>query len=60
MKNRTRQRANRKIKEEMLELRDMCGIKDPTPYEAVKEIINELRKYKERSKHGIHEYAGRI
>ena len=44
----------------MLELRDMCGIKDPTPYEAVKEIINELRKNKERSKHGIHEYAGRI
>ena len=60
MKNRTRQRANRKIKEEMLELRDMCGIKDPTPYEAVKEIINELRKNKERSKHGIREYAGRI
>ena len=60
MKNRARQRANRKINEEMLELRDMCGIKDPTPYEAVKEIINELRKNKERSKHGIHEYASRI
>ena len=60
MKNRARQRANRKIKEEMLELRDMCGIKDPTPYEAVKEIINELRKNKERSKHGIHEYTSRV
>ena len=56
MKDRKRQRANRKLKEEMLDLRDVCGIKNPTPYEAVKEI----RKNKERSRHGIHEYVSRI
>ena len=39
MKNRNRQRHNRRVKEEMLDLRDMCGVKDSTPYEAVKEII---------------------
>ena len=48
MKNRNRQRANRKLKEEMLSLRDSCGVKDPTPYEAVKEIINEMKTNKER------------
>lgn len=54
MKNRNRQRANRKLKEEMLDLRDLCGVKDPTPYEAVKEIINEFKKNKERRcQHGI-------
>ena len=60
MKKRTRQRANRRLKEEMLELRDSCGVKDPTPYEAVKNTINEIRKNKERSRHGIHEYVSRI
>lgn len=43
MKNRNRQRLNRRIKQEMLDLRDSCGVKDPTPYEAVKEMIKELR-----------------
>jgi hypothetical protein len=38
----------------MLDLRDLCGVKDPTPYEAVKEIINEFKKNKERRcQHGI-------
>ena len=41
MKNRNRQRLNRRIKQEMLDLRDSCGVKDPTPYEAVKEMIKE-------------------
>ena len=54
MKKRTRQRANRRLKEELLELRDSSGIKDPTPYEAVKKIINEIRKNNERGyKYGI-------
>lgn len=57
MKNRDRQRANRKLKEELLDFRDVCGVKDPTPYEAVKEIIAEMKKNKERSRHGIHEYV---
>lgn len=43
MKNRNRQRHNRKVKEDMLDLRNMCGVKDPTPYEAVKEIIKEFK-----------------
>ena len=43
MKNRNSQRLNRRIKQEMLDLRDSCGVKDPTPYEAVKEMIKELR-----------------
>lgn len=49
MKNRDRQRHNRRVKEEMLDLRDMCGVKDPTPYEAVKEIIKEF-KHRNESK----------
>lgn len=43
MKSRKRQRLNRRIKQELLDLRDSCGVKDPTPYEAVKEMIKELR-----------------
>ena len=44
MKNRKKQRHNRKIKEQMLDRKDMCGLNDPTPYEAVKEIIKEFKK----------------
>lgn len=39
MKNRNKQRLNRKRKEERLERRDICGVYDPTPYEAVKNLI---------------------
>ena len=55
MKKRTKQRANRRLKEEILELRDSCGVKDPTPYEAVKEMIREIRKNNKtrRYQHGI-------
>ena len=49
MKNRNRQRHNRRVKEEMLDLKDMCGVKDPTPYEAVKKIIKEF-KHRNESK----------
>ena len=31
-------------REEKLELRDYCGIKDPTPYEAVKNMIRQQKK----------------
>lgn len=44
MKNRKKQRHNRRIKEELLDRKDMCGLNDPTPYEAVKEIIKEFKK----------------
>ena len=39
MKTRAKQRANRKLKLVMLDRRDICGVKDPTPHEAVKEMI---------------------
>ena len=55
MKNRNRQRANRKFKEELLTLRDSCGVKDPTPYEAIQEIIEEFKKNNEsRCQHEVH------
>ena len=44
MKNRRKQRHNRRIKEELLDRKDICGLNDPTPYEAVKEIIKEFKK----------------
>lgn len=46
MRNRKVQREMRRTvgREEKLDLHDYCGIKDPTPYEAVK---NMIRKDKE-------------
>lgn len=39
MKNRKRQRDNRRLaKEELLERKNYCGVPDPTPYEAVRRI----------------------
>ena len=48
MKTRAKQRANRKLKLAMLDRRDACGVYDPTPYEAVKEMIEENRRNKRR------------
>ncbi len=44
MKKRDKQRDNRRKKEEMVSLKDLCGIYDPTPYEAVKRIVHEKHK----------------
>ena len=44
MKKRDKQRHNRKIKEEILERKTLYGANDPTPYEAVKEIIKEFKR----------------
>lgn len=44
MRNRKKQQELIKakvIREEKLELHDSCGIKDPTPYEAVKNMIRK-------------------
>ncbi len=50
--SRAKQRENRRVKsyetklgirEEKLDLIDHCGIKDPTPYEAVRNIIRKER-----------------
>ena len=44
MKSRSKIKENRRRKrEEKLDLTDFCGIKDPTPYEAVKNIIRRER-----------------
>lgn len=43
MRDRKVQRALRRegiTKEQLLSRRDFCGIRDPTPYEAVKNIID--------------------
>ena len=48
MKNRDRQRVNRRIKGMMLSVANEYGVADPTPYEAVKEYIRELRKKEEK------------
>ncbi|MBR3039820.1 MAG: hypothetical protein IKI20_04085 [Lachnospiraceae bacterium] len=50
MKNRIRQRSNRRIKEEILDLKNSCGFYDPTPYEAVKQIIKEERELQKKLK----------
>ena len=54
MKSRSKIKATRKAaidfsKEEKLDLRDYCGIKDPTPHDAVKNIIRECRLSEKRS-----------
>lgn len=44
MRNRAIQRALRReriTKEQLLSHRDFCGIRDPTPYDAVKNIIDQ-------------------
>ena len=45
MRNRREQRRMRRTygKEEKLDLRDYCGIKDPTPFEAVRNLIRQDR-----------------
>ena len=44
MKNRKRQRANHKLKIEMLHRKNAYGNVDLTPYEAVKKTIVESKK----------------
>ena len=39
MKNRGRQRANRRMKQEYLAMRNSVGILDLTPYQAVKNLV---------------------
>jgi hypothetical protein len=40
MKDRKRQRENRRCKEEKLDIRDYTGVLDPTPYYAVLNMRN--------------------
>ncbi len=50
MKNRIKQRSNRRIKEELLDLKNACGVYDPTPYEAVMQIIREEREKRKKQR----------
>ena len=44
MRDRSKQRANRRMKQEFLDMRNNVGILDPTPYQAVKNMVNEEKK----------------
>ena len=44
MRDTSGQQIVSEIKEELLERRDVCGIPDPTPYEAVRKIITQQRR----------------
>lgn len=46
MKNRDKQRHNRRIKQELLDSKNAYGVNDPTPREAVKKIVREFIKHK--------------
>lgn len=50
MRNRERQRANRRMKQDFLEMRNSVGILDPTPYQAVKNMVAEEMKNAKYSK----------
>lgn len=44
MKSRAKIKENRHLKrEQLLDTRDYCGLKDPTPYQAVKNIVRKER-----------------
>ena len=44
MRDRTKQRANRKLRRQMIAMRNAYGIVDPTPYYAVKHMLEEQNK----------------
>ena len=44
MRDRSRQRANRRMKQEFLSMRNDMGIKDLTPYYAVKHMVEQEKK----------------
>ena len=60
MKNRDRQREERRIKnertsrEEMLDLRDYCNVEDTTPYLAVRNMIRNG----DSAADGLHRFGG--
>ena len=44
MRDRTKQREKRKLKRQMIAMRNAYGIVDPTPYYAVKHMLEEQNK----------------
>lgn len=54
MRDRSKQRANRRMKQEFIDMRNNVGILDPTPYHAVKNMVNEeKRKSKSSNKDDV-------
>ena len=41
MRDRTKQREKRKLKRQMIAMRNACGVVAPTPYYAVKNMLEE-------------------
>ena len=59
MRNRRMQRRIRRVcgtKEERIGLVDYCGIKDPTPYEAVRNMIRQEQE--DRMRYGAFAVSG--
>ena len=50
MRDRKKQRLLRKLKEKGLSPKDETGLQDPTPFEAVKRIIEKEKKAVEEGK----------
>ena len=54
MRDRTKQREKRKLKRQMIAMRNACGVVDPTPYYAVKNMLEEQsKKSKSSNKKGV-------
>ena len=54
MRDRSKQRANRRMQQEFIGMRNNVGILDPTPYHAVKNMVNEeKRKSKSSNKDDV-------
>ena len=53
---REKQRAHRRMKEEMLDLRNCYGAEDPTPYQAVKNLYFDGKGVKEECNFTEHEF----
>mgnify|MGYP003548978140 CR=1 FL=1 len=64
MRDRTKQREKRKLKRQMIAMRNACGVVDPTPYYAVKNMLEEQSKKSGSSNKNeqahIYEGTGRI
>ena len=61
MRNRQKQRILKKLREKGLSPRDETGMLDPTPYEAVKRIINEEKaKIKKMTVEELEAYYRRV
>ena len=44
MRDRKKQHERRKLKRQMIAMRNACGVVDPTPYYAVKHMLEEQSK----------------